>query len=76
MNARIGHVVYWTASAMAVSIAVFGVVANVIVGGGLIPDIGAITIGGLIWLVGRATLYALTGSGRRAQQVRARPNSN
>ena len=58
---RLGQITYWIFSTLAVLVAALGISANIIVGGGLIPDVGAIAVGGLIWLIGRAALYLLAG---------------
>jgi hypothetical protein len=48
--------------ALAVFAALAGVVANIYVGGGLVPDIGAVMFGGLVWLIGRTAKAALQWS--------------
>jgi hypothetical protein len=54
MRARVGEVIYVVACVLALIWVVGMIFANVFyIGGGLIPDLGAIFLGGVIWLVGR-----------------------
>jgi hypothetical protein len=60
-----GQTVYAVSRVLAVICALGLLLANVFyVGGGLIPDIGAVMLGGAIWLVGR-TVKGLLGPNRR-----------
>jgi hypothetical protein len=44
-----------------------GHAANIYLGGGLIPDIGAVMVGGLVWLIGRTAKAAFQCSAPRRQ---------
>jgi hypothetical protein len=61
MRARIGEAVYIAACVLALICTVGMIFANVFyVGGGLIPDLGAILVGGVIWLLGRVAKALLS----------------
>jgi hypothetical protein len=65
MSADMGQAVYAVSCVLAVICALGLILANVFyVGGGLIPDIGAVMVGGVIWLAGR-TVNGLLGANRR-----------
>ncbi len=61
MRARIGEAVYIAACVLALICTVGMIFANVFyVGGGLIPDFGAIFVGSGIWLFGRSAKALLS----------------
>jgi hypothetical protein len=48
----LGRTVYLMCCAAAVGVAALLIASNVWIGGGLLPDIGALLFGGAIWLSG------------------------
>ena len=61
MGARLGQVIYIGACALGGLLAAALVLANVFyIGGGLLPDIGAMLVWGVIWLVGRTAKALLS----------------
>ncbi len=69
MRARIGEAVYIAACVLALICTVGLIIGNVFyVGGGLIPDLGAIFVGSVIWLLGRVAkaLLSVGASHRKA----------
>ncbi len=63
MSARLGQTIYIGACFFGGALALALILANVFyVGGGLLPDIGAMLLGGLVWLTGR-TAKALLSMG-------------
>jgi len=69
MAPRLGEAIYVGAMTLALVCAVGMVCANVFyIGGGLIPDLGAIFIGGLIWFFGRF-VKALLSSGASRENL-------
>jgi hypothetical protein len=57
---QIGQAIYIGACALALFVALGGIAANIYLGGGLIPDIGAITMATVVWLAGRSVKALLS----------------
>jgi hypothetical protein len=61
MRARLGEAIYVAASALALIYVIGAICANVLyIGGGLLPDLGALFVGSAIWLFGRIAKALLT----------------
>jgi hypothetical protein len=66
MAPRLGEAVYIGAMALALICTAGMIYANVFyIGGGLIPDLGAVFIGGVIWFFGRFVKALLSGGASR-----------
>ncbi len=62
MLARLGRVLYWTGTAIAIPIALWSVAALIWDGDGARAlAVFALPIAGVVWLAGRAALYIFSG---------------
>jgi len=61
MSAQLGQAIYIGACFFGCALTLALILANVFyVGGGLLPDIGALLVGGVIWLAGRTAKTLLS----------------
>jgi hypothetical protein len=63
MLARLGNVLYWLASAIAIALVIFAAFAYYTAtgSGALEGALFIVAFAGLVWLIGRAILYVLAG---------------
>jgi hypothetical protein len=77
MIEKIGLGIYRGASVLAILVVIFGLVVNIFfVGGGLLPDLGALMMGGFVWFVGRVIKFFLADLKFGAKPHARRPNSD
>jgi hypothetical protein len=61
MNSRrIGDIFYLVTCILAGAVAILGLIGAVWIGGGLLPEMGALGVASLIWLIGRCVRYAFS----------------
>ena len=59
MLQRLGNVIYWTASGLALLVFFFGVFLNI--RGEVVSSVELLVFAGLIWLAGKVARYVLVG---------------
>ena len=57
MLQRLGNVVYWTASSVALLVVFFAL----FIGGEVVSSVELLVVAGLIWLAGKVARYVLAG---------------